>query len=128
MKSGKVWGSTEAILVNSFCEVHRIEAKKGGVCSKHKHQYKTNLFYVESGKLKITTWKTSYNLADVTILTAGEYTQVAPNELHQFEALEDTVAFEVYFPQPIGDDIVRENVGYKKEVTESVELEKSSDK
>ena len=48
MKQGKVWGETKLIaLVPGVLEFHRIEAKKGGVCSKHAHQSKTNGFFVE---------------------------------------------------------------------------------
>lgn len=112
-KSGKIWGETRCILKNAFCEVHRLEAKSGTKCSIHLHKFKTNLFFVESGKLLIRVWKNDYSLVDETILNPGEYTEVQPNEKHQFEALEDTVAFEVYYPEGITNDIVRDNVGGK---------------
>ena len=48
MKAGKIWGQTELILANSSLEFHRIDYKAGGVCSKHKHEYKFNGFYVVS--------------------------------------------------------------------------------
>jgi len=111
-KANKVWGETREILITPFCEVHRLFANKGGVCSKHLHEFKTNLFYVESGKLLIRVWKNAYDLVDETILEAGEYTSVLPNEYHQFEALEDTVCFEIYYPQAIGKDIKRKSVGH----------------
>ena len=53
MKQGKVWGKTELICANSSLEFHRIDFKKGGVCSKHLHKFKWNGFYVMSGKLLI---------------------------------------------------------------------------
>jgi quercetin dioxygenase-like cupin family protein len=115
MIQGKVWGETSLIEGNSSLEFHRIEIKKGGVCSKHIHQHKWNGFFVESGKLKISVWKSKYNLIDETILTAGQYTKVKPGEYHQFEALEDTVAFELYWAQFDHDDIQRETVGYINE-------------
>ena len=43
--SGKVWGQTELVFANSNIEFHRIDTKKGGVCSKHKHNFKFNGFY-----------------------------------------------------------------------------------
>ena len=46
--AGKIWGQTELILANSSCEFHRIDFVKGGVCSKHKHEWKWNGFYVMS--------------------------------------------------------------------------------
>ena len=35
-------------------------------------------------------------LVDEIVLTAEQYTKVSPGEYHQFKALEDTVAFELY--------------------------------
>ena len=110
-KSGKIWGMTELIHKNGVLEFHRIDTKKGGICSKHKHQFKWNGFYVVSGKLKITVWKDDYNLVDETILNPGDFTQVKPGEYHSFECLEDAVAFELYWAEFNHDDIVRENVG-----------------
>lgn len=115
-KSGKVWGSTELIaLVPGVVELHRIEAHKGGVCSKHAHQSKTNGFYVESGKLLIRVWQKAYDLCDETVLEAGDYMSVSPGIQHQFEVIEDCVAFELYYAQLIGDDIIRESVGFNRD-------------
>ena len=114
MKAGKVWGVTELLEANGVLEFHRIEAKAGGVCSKHKHKYKWNGFFVESGKLKVRVWKNT--VIDETILTAGQYTKVKPGEYHQFEALENTVAFEIYWAELNHEDIQRETVGYIKEL------------
>ena len=112
MISVKIWGKTELIEANSSLEFHRINITKGGVCSKHIHRYKWNGFYVESGKLLIKVWKGDYELIDETILTAGQYTKVAPGEFHQFEALEDTTAFELYWANFDHEDIKRETIGY----------------
>ena len=112
MISGKVWGQTELIHANGVLEFHRIEAKKGGVCSKHKHKHKWNGFFVESGKLLIRAWKNDYELTDETVLNAGDFTQIKPGEFHQFEALEDSVAFELYWAEFDHDDIERQSVGF----------------
>ena len=85
MKAGKVWGQTELLEANGVLEFHRIEAKKGGTCSKHKHQYMWNGFFVEKGEMIIRVWKNNYDLVDETLLRAGEYTKVAPGEFHQFK-------------------------------------------
>lgn len=114
MIEGKVWGKTELIEANSSLEFHRIEIKAGGTCSKHKHKYKWNGFFVESGKLSIRVWKNNYDLVDETIISAGQYTRVSPGEYHQFEALEDTVAFELYWANFDHEDIERETIGYIK--------------
>lgn len=111
MISGKIWGSTELIHANGVLEFHRIEVEAGGTCSKHKHKYKWNGFYVESGRLLVRVWKNDYDLVDETVLTAGSFTQVKPGEYHQFEALDDTVAFELYWAEFDHNDIERETVG-----------------
>lgn len=108
---GKVWGKTQAIFKNSNFEFHRIEAKKGGFSSKHRHVYKFNAFYVERGKLKITIYETDYDLVDETIISTGELTIVKPGNYHKFEALEDTICYEIYWVELNHSDIERENVG-----------------
>ena len=116
LRQGKVWGETELVhLVPGVVEFHRIEAVKGGVCSKHAHQSKTNAFYVESGQLLIREWQNAYDLVDETILGPGDVCQVPPGVMHQFEVLEDCVAFELYYAELLSDDIVRESVGFKND-------------
>ena len=79
--AGKIWGSTELILANSSLEFHRIDYKKGGVCSKHKHEWKWNGFYVMSGEMKIRVWQKDYDLVDETILKACLlYTSPSPRD------------------------------------------------
>ena len=111
MISGKVWGTTKQIVTNGVFEFHKIEAKAGTRCSMHMHRYKWNGFFVERGRLLIRVRKNDYNLIDETVLDAGDYTQVKPGEFHCFEALEDTVAFELYWAEFDHNDIVREDVG-----------------
>ena len=108
---GKVWGNTRPLFFKNKVEIHRIEAKDCGFCSKHCHEYKHNLFFVESGKLQVTVWKNDYNLIDDTIISAGEATTVPPKEYHSFMALEDTVAFEIYWVELLEKDILREDCG-----------------
>lgn len=113
-KAGKIWGETVLLEANGVLEFHRITIKKGGVCSKHKHRFKWNGFFVEQGELLIRVWKENYDLIDETIIRSGQYTKVAPGEYHQFEAMEDTIAFELYWAEFAHDDIARENTGFKK--------------
>lgn len=114
MKSGKVWGTTELIEANGSLEFHRIEMERGGVCSKHMHRFKWNGFYVESGIMKVKVWQPDYHLIDETLLGPGEWTKVKPGVYHQFECIEDGVAFEVYWAELSHSDIVRETTGFKK--------------
>ena len=108
---GKGWGETRPLFCKNNVEIHRIEAKKGGFCSKHKHEFKYNAFFVEKGSLKITTWKHDYDLGDEPEVTDGQITTCKPNEYHMFEAIEDTTALEIYWVELNEKDIVRENCG-----------------
>lgn len=108
---GKVWGNTCNIFNKNGISIHRIEVNKGGYCSKHKHEHKYNSFFIESGKLKIKVWKNDYDLVDETIIIKSQTTIVRPGEMHMFEALEDTVAYEIYWTECSQYDIIRENVG-----------------
>ena len=109
--SGKIWGLTGLIFENHNFELHRIEAKNGGICSKHKHVHKYNGIFVESGRLLVRVWKNDYDLIDETIVTAGECCIIKPLEYHQFEALKDTIAFEWYWAEFDPKDIEREDHG-----------------
>jgi len=114
MKAGKIWGQTELVHANGVLEFHRIDFKAGGVCSKHKHQFKWNGFYVVSGKMKIRVWQKDYDLIDETILGPGDFTRIKPGLMHSFEGIEDGVAFELYWAEFNHDDIQRETVGHFK--------------
>ena len=114
MIAGKVWGTTELVERNGVLECHRIVTKAGGVCSKHLHEYKWNGFFVESGSLLIRVWQKDYDLCDETVLKAGDYTKVKPGLLHQFECLEDAVAYELYWAEFPEKDIKRDTVGFQR--------------
>jgi len=108
---GKVWGQTSQIFCKNNVEVNRIVGKAGGYCSKHRHAFKWNMFFVECGSLLISSWM-PYGLVDVTVLKAGQSCQIPPQTPHKFEVLEDnTVAYEIYWTQLDSEDIVRETVG-----------------
>jgi len=113
MKAGKVWGNTELIESNGALEFHRIDMNKGGVCSKHMHEFKWNGFYVESGSMLVRVWQKDYDLVDTTVLNAGDYTKVKPGLYHQFECLVDGVAYELYWAEFNHNDIVRRTAGTK---------------
>ena len=114
-KAGKVWGQTELIEANGALEFHRIEMNKGGVCSKHLHEFKWNGFYVESGRMLVRVWQDEdqEGLVDETILEEGDFTQVKPGKVHQFEGLDDGVAFELYWAEFSHNDIIRRTIGTK---------------
>ena len=111
IKAGKVWGATELIHANGVLEFHRINFNAGFKCSEHAHEFKWNGFFVESGKMIVRVWQDDQGLVDETILEAGDFTQVKPGKIHQFEGLEDGVAFELYWAEFNHDDIVRRTAG-----------------
>jgi mannose-6-phosphate isomerase-like protein (cupin superfamily) len=112
MKAGKIWGKTEALFNQNNVELHRIEVERGGYCSKHKHEHKWNMFFVESGELEVIVW-TGGGVHDSTLLIQGDNTAVPPGVFHQFRAITDVVAYEIYWTDLSADDIVRETVGGK---------------
>ena len=112
-KSGKIWGQTELIHANGVLEFHKIDFKAGGVCSKHKHNFKWNGFYVVSGQMKIKVWQKDYDLVDETILGPGDFTRDKPGLMHSFEGMEDGVAFELYWAEFNHNDIKRRSSGTK---------------
>ena len=113
MKAGKIWGNTELVHANGVLEFHRIEYLAGYKCSEHYHKHKWNGFFVESGKMIVRVWQTAdqEGLVDETILEAGDFTQVKPGLVHQFEGVEDGVAFELYWAEFSHNDIERRTVG-----------------
>ena len=113
MKHGKVWGETKPIIITPLVEIHEIKINKGAQCSTHVHKHKWNGFYLLSGKLHIEVWKNEYDLKDITILNPSEFTTVRPGEYHRFWAEEDSTAIEIYYPEPLTEDILRKDVGKK---------------
>jgi len=62
----------------------------------------------------VRVWQNDYDLVDETVLKAGDFCQVKPGVYHQFEGVQDGVAFELYWAEFSHDDIQRETVGYVK--------------
>ena len=122
---GKVWGSTKPLLQTPAIEIHRIKVKEGGYCSKHTHQSKINAFYVLSGVLQVSRWKTylhevrkiiqagfdQHQMVDKTKLYHDEICIVPAGEPHMFMALEDTIALEIYWAELNHNDIHRDLIG-----------------
>lgn len=121
MKSGKIWGSTTLIFSTPVMELHRLEVNRGFKCSKHKHRHKFNGFYVERGYIHVHVFKNDYALEDITVLRAGESMVVKPGEYHFFEypqapydgseSYSPAIVYEAYWPELLGEDIIRADVG-----------------
>ncbi len=110
MRQGKNWGYTTEFFRNAVVSAHHLEIKKDRYCSEHRHEHKYNVFYVISGKLKITIWRDAMTL-DVTVLERGQTSAVPPGFYHKFEALEDTNCIEIYQVLLIDPDIERRTQG-----------------
>jgi len=109
-KNGKVWGTTSKIFEKNNVSIHRIEIIKNGFCSRHKHKYKYNTFYVESGIIKIQIFR-SNNIIDETILKSGDRSDIPPDVEHKFIGLENSIVYEIYYVELIDEDIERVDCG-----------------
>lgn len=110
-KQGKIWGYTQEIFNKNNVSINRIYIKKNSKCSKHLHNYKTNIFWVESGEILVEEWKKEYDLIDKTNLKSGECCSILPGTYHRFTGIEDSVVYEIYYTELSNDDIVREDTG-----------------
>jgi mannose-6-phosphate isomerase-like protein (cupin superfamily) len=117
---GKVWGTTETVFKDKNTHIELIRVDKDGFCSLHRHNSKYNLFLVLSGRLKVTTHKDG--LEDSVVLGPFQRTTIAPGHFHQFHALEEVVALEVYWTQLEDSDIERKNQGGKAVKEEAVRI------
>jgi mannose-6-phosphate isomerase-like protein (cupin superfamily) len=106
---GKCWGDTQLLFRFNSVEVHFIHACPGFRCSKHRHRHKWNRFVVIEGKLVVRIFQD--DAVDETWLGPGEMTDVPPDVLHEFQALEDTRAVEAYWVDLDPNDIDREIPG-----------------
>lgn len=112
MLIGKIWGSTEPVLMAPLFEMHRLTIKPQHQCSLHVHRKKANAFLVISGRLFIDVVKNDYALTDTTELGPGQITTVQPGEHHRFRTgNEPCEAFEMYYTETLSDDIERKGSG-----------------
>ncbi len=110
--AAKVWGVTQLGFALNGVEAHAIHIKEGGYCSKHSHQSKWNRFHVISGCLLVRVFPNLSTIqSDDTELRNGQLTDIPPRLVHQFEAMEDTIAVEYYWTDLDSEDINRLTVG-----------------
>jgi len=91
----KGWGY-EKWIVNSekYCGKLLFIAK-GKQCSWHFHKKKDEVFYVQSGKIKLLySWDDNIELANVMFLDKGDKFHVPIGLRHRMYALDDTELFE----------------------------------
>ena len=109
MRQGKKWGYTTRIFRDSSISIHHLEIKKDGFCSEHRHEHKYNLFYVISGVLELTIWCDEEK--DVTIVSAGQITEIPPGFWHKFKGITPVECIEMYRARLVGEDIERRTEG-----------------
>lgn len=109
----KIWGDTEPMILTPMFEMHRLMIKPFHVCSIHTHQFKHNAFFVVRGTLFVDSWIEKGNgRADAIRLEPGACYTVAPGVRHRFRTGEqECYALEMYYTEPLSEDIQRENVG-----------------
>ncbi len=101
----KIWGWNEELIRNDICSLNVLHVEKGGQCSLHTHKHNHNLFYVVSGKLRITT---EHGNVDVE---SGQNFLILPGTQHQFTGLEESKVVEFVFVQFDPSDIDRSTQG-----------------
>ncbi len=113
----KDWGRVAHVLISEQCIVSHLEVEAGGYCSTHRHRYRTNLFFVITGKIQVDTFGTN---PECHIIERGESAFVEAGTFHRFEVIESGTVIEVYGPgegldpKVSIDDIDRLNQGGMK--------------
>jgi len=64
------------------------------------------MFFVESGKIVVHRWENN-NLIS-TVLNQYDTIIISPNIYHQFEALENSIVYEIYYTKLNDNDIIRD--------------------
>jgi len=108
----KDWGKDFFIFSNNSTIVRRLEIKKDGKSTFgrfHKHLFKYNRFFVEKGLLKVLVTKN--NIEKEYIIGDGQdyrKVDIFPGMKHRFEALEDSIVYEIYWVFCSNEDIIRD--------------------
>ncbi len=85
----KPWGFERPIARFRGLNIKELFFKKGKVSSLHYHKEKDEIFYIISGRIRITI-----NDEEV-LLKASQTIHIPPGNNHQFHPLEDTLILEV---------------------------------
>jgi len=110
IKQSKIWGETSKFFSKNNVEIHRLNITEGGYCSEHYHNFKYNMFLVESGEIEVTIYRDN-GIKETTVLKDCDQTTVPPNFIHRFKANKDSVVYEIYWVALEGEDIERRTVG-----------------
>lgn len=113
--AGKVWGETRLLLATPGVEIHTLRIQPRSHCSLHRHQGKWNAFIGVLGRVLVEVHQPDTGLVDVTEVTPGALTTVAPGLWHRFRTEDDYAeCLEIYYPAALGaPDIERRDAGGK---------------
>lgn len=99
----KTWGRTKLVEINNQYQRHELGIEKGGYCSFHYHLYRSNLFHLQSGLVRLV-WCYAWEIQHVTLKPHNTY-RINARIPHQFQVLESGMMVEEYYPQSSGDDV-----------------------
>jgi quercetin dioxygenase-like cupin family protein len=105
-KIEKIWGETSELLNINNVSINRLNITKNSKCSKHYHQHKYNVFYIENGSIFVHTWQDNKIIS--TLLNKGDSLVISPGIEHQFESVEDSIVYEIYYTSLDNNDIIRQ--------------------
>jgi glycine betaine/choline ABC-type transport system substrate-binding protein len=94
----KLWGWNVPFYKDYSIELCEIRVKSGGYSSKHYHEYKENTFKITKGKLAVFVFNEdgSKQLLTYYLDPDSPAVTLSPKVVHQFFALEETTAIELY--------------------------------
>jgi len=109
----KIWGTTEALIRTPMFELHRLCIRPYHRCSLHVHRFKHNAFYILEGILYIDSIVGDIGApVEGAYLVGGDSFTVEPGVNHQFRTgAFGCLALEMYYTEPLSEDIIRHNVG-----------------
>jgi quercetin dioxygenase-like cupin family protein len=110
------WGQSYLLYQDVGSALYRIEGKRGGASSMHRHAIKSNSFHVLSGRLAIHS-----NDGMKHTIFPGQWFFVPAGMWHRMIFLEDTVGYEFYTGQIDLQDIERIEQGWTPEAAQFME-------
>jgi mannose-6-phosphate isomerase-like protein (cupin superfamily) len=93
----KPWGKSRRVHIDRFVQVEEVDILPGGFSSVHHHNKKDNVFYVASGELLVSVFHDDLTEANRIIMKPGDWMVVPAGQKHQFRAVSDVKAYEVYW-------------------------------
>lgn len=91
----KVWGRTRPIIQTDIFSRHELEMLKGGYCSFHYHQRRSNRFTVVSGRVRIV-YTIGWQIFSQVVTPIDTFCDIPAKVAHQFQVLEAGVMIEDY--------------------------------